>query len=95
MIANRSIPAATVIPVFVYPDVRAAVEWLSVAFGFQERVRIREDHRAQLQMGSDPQSSSPTSAHAAMVPSDSARRPVAHVRRPAEFRLRPESGQHS
>jgi uncharacterized glyoxalase superfamily protein PhnB len=53
LIANRSIPAATVIPVLVYPDVRAAVEWLSVAFGFQERVRIGEDHRAQLQIGSD------------------------------------------
>jgi uncharacterized glyoxalase superfamily protein PhnB len=45
---NRSIPAATVIPVLVYPDVRQAVEWLSAAFGFEERVRIGADHRAQL-----------------------------------------------
>jgi uncharacterized glyoxalase superfamily protein PhnB len=53
VIANRSIPAATVIPVLVYPDVRAAVEWLSEAFGFQERVRIGEDHRSQMQIGPD------------------------------------------
>jgi uncharacterized glyoxalase superfamily protein PhnB len=45
---NRSIPAATVIPVLSYPDVRAAVAWLAAAFGFIERVRIGEDHRAQL-----------------------------------------------
>ncbi len=48
---NRSIPASTVIPVLVYPDVRAAVGWLSAAFGFVERVRIGEDHRAQLAFG--------------------------------------------
>ena len=48
---NRSIPAATVIPVLVYPDVREAVEWLSAAFGFAERVRIGEGHRAQLKFG--------------------------------------------
>jgi hypothetical protein len=29
MKANRSIPASTVIPVLIYPDVRAAVAWLS------------------------------------------------------------------
>ena len=45
---NRSIPAATVIPVLIYPDVRAAVAWLEEAFGFLERVQIGEDHRAQL-----------------------------------------------
>ncbi len=48
---NRSIPASTVIPVLVYPDVRAAVGWLGAAFGFVERVRIGEDHRAQLAFG--------------------------------------------
>jgi uncharacterized glyoxalase superfamily protein PhnB len=48
---NRSIPSATVIPVLVYPDVRAAVAWLGDAFGFEERVRIGEDHRAQLRFG--------------------------------------------
>ncbi|HEY3687780.1 MAG TPA: VOC family protein [Streptosporangiaceae bacterium] len=48
---NRSIPAATVIPVLIYPDVRAAVAWLGAAFGFAERVRIGEDHRSQLAVG--------------------------------------------
>ena len=48
---NRSIPASTVIPVLIYPDVRAAVAWLGAAFGFVERVRIVEDHRAQLRLG--------------------------------------------
>jgi uncharacterized glyoxalase superfamily protein PhnB len=48
---NRSIPAPTVIPVLVYPDVRAAVAWLGAAFGFVERLRIGENHRAQLKVG--------------------------------------------
>jgi uncharacterized glyoxalase superfamily protein PhnB len=51
MKSNRSIPAATVIPVLSYPDVREAVAWLSASFGFIERVRIGEDHRAQLSVG--------------------------------------------
>jgi uncharacterized glyoxalase superfamily protein PhnB len=53
VITNRSIPQATVIPVLVYPDVRAAVAWLSDAFGFRERVRIGADHRSQLEIGAD------------------------------------------
>jgi uncharacterized glyoxalase superfamily protein PhnB len=48
---NRSIPAPTVVPVLIYPDVREAVAWLSGAFGFDERVRIGEGHRAQLAFG--------------------------------------------
>lgn len=48
---NRSIPSATVIPVLIYPDVREAVAWLSAAFVFVERVRIGENHRAQLKVG--------------------------------------------
>lgn len=48
---NRSIPAPTVIPVLVYPDVREAVAWLGEAFRFVERVRIGENHRAQLAFG--------------------------------------------
>ena len=48
---NRSIPQATVIPVLIYPDVRQAVEWLSRAFGFSERVQIGENHRSQLRVG--------------------------------------------
>jgi uncharacterized glyoxalase superfamily protein PhnB len=51
MKTNRSIPSATVIPVLVYPDVRAAVAWLESAFGFVERLKIGEDHRSQLQVG--------------------------------------------
>jgi uncharacterized glyoxalase superfamily protein PhnB len=48
---NRSVPAASVIPVLIYPDVREAVAWLSAAFGFVERVQIGENHRAQLRFG--------------------------------------------
>ena len=50
---NRSVPPATVVPVLVYPDVRAAVGFLSAAFGFVERTRIGESHRAQLAVGDD------------------------------------------
>ncbi|MCW2767404.1 MAG: Glyoxalase/bleomycin resistance protein/dioxygenase [Nocardioides sp.] len=53
MPTNRSIPDATVIPVLTYPDVRAAVDWLSEAFGFAERIRIGEDHRSQMAIGAD------------------------------------------
>ena len=48
---NRSVPDATVVPVLIYPDVRAAVAWLTGAFGCVERVRIGEDHRSQLRIG--------------------------------------------
>jgi uncharacterized glyoxalase superfamily protein PhnB len=48
---NRSIPSSAVVPVLIYPDVRAAVAWLEAAFGFAERVRIGENHRAQLSFG--------------------------------------------
>jgi uncharacterized glyoxalase superfamily protein PhnB len=50
---NRSIPSATVIPVLVDPDVRAAVAWLTGAFGFSERVRIGDGHRSQMRVGED------------------------------------------
>jgi uncharacterized glyoxalase superfamily protein PhnB len=49
--SNRSIPASSVIPVLVYPDVREAVEWLQAAFGFVERVQIGDNHRSQLSFG--------------------------------------------
>jgi uncharacterized glyoxalase superfamily protein PhnB len=45
---NRSIPTSTVIPVLIYPDVRAAVAWLTEAFGFDERLQIGEAHRSQM-----------------------------------------------
>ena len=44
---NRSVPEAVVIPELPYRDVREAVEWLTRAFGFRERLQIG-DHRAQL-----------------------------------------------
>lgn len=47
---NRSIPAATVIPELGYPDVGAAAEWLSKAFGFTVRLRIA-NHRIQMNVG--------------------------------------------
>jgi uncharacterized glyoxalase superfamily protein PhnB len=53
MLTNRSAPPATVTPVLVYPDVRQAVAWLEAVFGFEERVRIGDSHRAQLRVGSD------------------------------------------
>jgi uncharacterized glyoxalase superfamily protein PhnB len=53
VLTNRSAPPATVTPVLVYPDVPAAVAWLHAAFGFEERVRIGDGHRAQLRVGSD------------------------------------------
>jgi uncharacterized glyoxalase superfamily protein PhnB len=53
VLTNRSAPPVTVTPVLVYPDVRAAVAWLGDAFGFEERVRVGESHRAQLRVGAD------------------------------------------
>jgi uncharacterized glyoxalase superfamily protein PhnB len=53
MLTNRSAPPATVTPVLIYPDVRDAVAWLERAFGFEERVRIGDSHRAQLRVGAD------------------------------------------
>ena len=53
MKVNRSVPPAMVVPVLVYPDVRAAVAFLANAFGFVERTRIGENHRAQLAVDGD------------------------------------------
>jgi uncharacterized glyoxalase superfamily protein PhnB len=50
---NRSVPPAMVVPILVYPDVRAAVAFLADAFGFVERTRIGESHRAQLAVDGD------------------------------------------
>ena len=36
---NRSAPNTAVIPVLYYPDVREAVEWLTTALLFTERLR--------------------------------------------------------
>lgn len=48
--ANRSVPAATVIPVLAYEDVSTASGWLCDVFGFRERLRIG-NHRVQLLIG--------------------------------------------
>ena len=50
MIANRSVPEATVVPVLAYPDVVEAADWLSGAFGFEVRLHVG-NHRAQLVYG--------------------------------------------
>jgi uncharacterized glyoxalase superfamily protein PhnB len=50
MLANRSMPSGTVIPVLGYEDVGVAVTWLCEAFGFTERWRAG-NHRAQLSVG--------------------------------------------
>jgi uncharacterized glyoxalase superfamily protein PhnB len=47
VIANRSMPDATVVPVLAYADVHGAAEWLCAAFGFERRLVIG-DHRVQL-----------------------------------------------
>ena len=47
---NRSAPDVAVIPVLYYPDVRAAVEWLTTALPLTGRLRIG-DHRCQLLHG--------------------------------------------
>jgi len=50
MLANRSVPSCTVVPVFVYEDVGEASEWLCETFGFTERLRAG-NHLAQLSVG--------------------------------------------
>ena len=41
MTSNRSAPTATVVPILVYEDVEAAIEFLVRAFGFAEHLRAR------------------------------------------------------
>ncbi len=50
MLANRSVPPATVTPELVYEDVEAAIAWLCAAFGFSVRWQAG-GHRAQLWVG--------------------------------------------
>ncbi len=47
---NRAAPDSSVVPVLYYPEVRAAVGWLTTALQFTERLRIG-DHRSQLLRG--------------------------------------------
>ena len=39
MVVNQSAPAAGVVPILIYADVAKAIDWLSAAFGFKERLR--------------------------------------------------------
>jgi uncharacterized glyoxalase superfamily protein PhnB len=50
VIANRSVPSSSVIPVLAYRDVAEATDWLCRAFGFTPRLRIGT-HRVQLVYG--------------------------------------------
>jgi uncharacterized glyoxalase superfamily protein PhnB len=50
MLANRSVPPCTVIPVLIYPDPGIAADWLCAAFGFTVRLRIA-NHRIQMRAG--------------------------------------------
>jgi uncharacterized glyoxalase superfamily protein PhnB len=50
ILSNRSMPPGIIIPEMVYDDLDSAVTWLGEAFGFKERLRIR-DHRSQLTLG--------------------------------------------
>jgi hypothetical protein len=50
MIQSRSVPAATIIPVFTYDDDRGATAWRCGACSFRERLRI-EIRRARLALG--------------------------------------------
>lgn len=36
---NRSAPEATIVPILIYEDVSKAIDWLTGAFGFTERLR--------------------------------------------------------
>lgn len=50
MLHNRSMPAASIIPVLACADLDAAVRSLNHAFGFMDHLRIGDD-RAQLTLG--------------------------------------------
>ncbi len=83
---NRSIPPSQVIPELAYPDIHAAAEWLSNAFGFSERLRIG-NHRIQLVFGSGAVvlfsgrvQPSECSSHSVMVRVDNVDRHFAHAR---------------
>ena len=65
---NRAAPDAAVIPVLYYPDVRAAVEWLTATLPFRERLRIG-DHRCQLSYGNGAVVVATPGGHADAAPS--------------------------
>jgi uncharacterized glyoxalase superfamily protein PhnB len=40
VVVNQSAPAASVVPILIYADVAKAIDWLSQAFDFKERLRV-------------------------------------------------------
>ena len=74
--ANRSAPDAAVIPVLYYPDVPAAVEWLTTVLPFTERLR-NSDNRRQLVHGNGAIVVTKPGAHADAAPS-TLQSPAAH-----------------
>ena len=74
---NRSAPDTAVIPVLYYPDVRGAVEWLTTALPFIERLRIA-DHRCQLVHGNGAIVVAKPGGHAEAAPA-TLQAPGAHV----------------
>ena len=42
MTANQSAPRAAVVPILIYDDVPAAIDWLCTVFGFRERLRAAD-----------------------------------------------------
>jgi len=73
---NRAAPNAAVIPVLYYPKVREAVEWLTNALPFNERLRIG-DHRCQLVHGNGAVVIAQAGGHADADPS-TLQSPAAH-----------------
>jgi uncharacterized glyoxalase superfamily protein PhnB len=97
MMTNRSAPPVTVTPVLIYPDVRAAVAWLESVFGFEERVRVGEAHRAQLRVGADGAIIVADVRGAQVAPSDGIVTHIIKVRVPdvdAAFARARDSGAH-
>jgi len=55
VLANQSAPTSAVTPIIIYRDVEKAIDWLSGAFGFRERLRASDREgvisHAQLRAG--------------------------------------------
>lgn len=51
MLRNRSVPVDTILPHVSYKDLPAAIEWLSVTFGFVEHYRYGAPSGAQVHLG--------------------------------------------
>ena len=43
MLTNRSAPGSTIVPIVVYEDLAAMIDWLCRAFGFRERLRAERN----------------------------------------------------